>query len=60
MQDLCDQLSRMADEIARFLQRTRQINEQLAGIQIEAAKNVAVIAHKVRELESRPLHWPPR
>lgn len=60
VQDLCDQLSRMADEIARFLQRTRQINEQLAGIQIEAASNLAVIADKVRELENRPLHWPPR
>ncbi len=60
VQDLYEQLSKMADEIARFLQRTRRINEELAGIQIESAKNLALIAKKVKELESRPLHWPPR
>jgi hypothetical protein len=60
VQDLCEQLSNLADEIARFLQRTRRINEELAGIQIESAKNLALIAKKVKELESRPLHWPPK
>ena len=60
VQDLCEQLGQLADEIARFLQRTRQINEELAGIQIESAKNLALIAKKVKDLESRPLHWPPR
>ena len=60
VQDLCEQLSSLADEIARFLQRTRRINEELAGIQIESAKNLALIAKKVKELESRPLHWPPK
>lgn len=60
VQDLCEQLSTMAVEIARFLQRTRRINEELAGIQIESAKNLALIAKKVKELERRPLHWPPR
>ena len=60
VQDVCDQLSSLADEIARFLQRTRRINEELAGIQIESSKNLSLIAKKIKELESRPLHWPPK
>lgn len=57
---LCQNLTKMSDEIGRFLERTRRINEELAGLQIESAKNLEAIARKVKELEGRPLHWPPR
>ena len=57
---LCENLTKMSDEIGRFLERTRRINEELAGLQIESAKNLEAIARKVKELEGRPLHWPPR
>jgi len=57
---LSENLTKMSDEIGRFLERTRRINEELAGLQIESAKNLEAIARKVKELEGRPLHWPPR
>jgi hypothetical protein len=59
-QALFEQLTAITEEAARFLQRTRKINEELAGIQIESARNLEFLARKVKELESRPLHWPPR
>ncbi|HYN99739.1 MAG TPA: hypothetical protein VEU28_08720 [Actinomycetota bacterium] len=58
--ELCENLTKMSDEIGRFLERTRRINEELAGLQIESAKNLEAIARKLKELEGRPLHWPPR
>lgn len=60
VQALSRQLMKMSEEVARFLDRTRRINEELAGLQMEAARNLSVIVNKVKELESRPMHWPPR
>jgi hypothetical protein len=56
---LCEQLTKMSEEVGQFLERTRKVNEQLAGLQLESARNLQILAQKVKEMQSRPLHWPP-
>jgi hypothetical protein len=55
---LYEKLTNLADEMSRFLYRTRKVNEDLAGLQIESARNLELIAKKIKDLENRPLHWP--
>lgn len=60
VQALIEQLTAISEEVTRFLQRTRKINEELAGLHIESSKNLEFLSRRVKELESRPVHWPPR
>lgn len=59
MATLSEPLAKMSEEVAQFLERTRRVNEQLAGLQIESARNLEILSKKVKEMQSRPLHWPP-
>jgi hypothetical protein len=54
-----EQLTKMSEEVGRFLENTRRVNEQLAGLQLESASRLELLAQKVKEIQARPLHWPP-
>lgn len=56
---LSEPLAKMSAEVVQFLEHTRRVNEQLAGLQLESARNLEFLAQKVKELQARPLHWPP-
>lgn len=48
---LTARLRRTATELTGFLDHTRKISHELAQIQLESRKNLALIAQKLRELE---------